>query len=134
MSRRESWRTRANDAEIEAGRLQHKVLFQRRVLTPVGDQQDIGWEDAFTANAEATRRSEQNAQFIIRYRAGIGPDTHRAIYWGAIWTITDAVSDHRNTFLTIDSDFSALIEATHLQSTEREFISGLPVVRPPSDS
>jgi hypothetical protein len=32
--------------------------------------------------------------------------------------------------LTIDCDLTNMIEVTHMQSTEREFIEGVPVITP----
>lgn len=109
-----------------------RPVFWRRVITYNGDQPAISYTEDFTAWADARRLTETSARFFIRYRAGIGPDTHRIVWDGAIWTITSAPHDKKKMMITIDSDLSQLVEVTHMLSTEREFIEGMPVVRPPS--
>lgn len=113
-----------------AGRLSDLLVFEARTVTVVNEQNVISWTTGFTIKGEAQRSSETLARFIIRYRPGIGPDTHRIIWDGAIFNITSAVHNRKRTMLTIDCDFSMMVEVTHLQSTEREYIDGLPVVRP----
>ena len=120
---------------MRAGRLSDRLLFQKKVLTLVGGQYVESWPDdlSFTLYGEAQRQSETNCSFIIRYRPNIRPDTHRILFFGAIWNISDVIPDRKHTQLTITSDFSSMIEVTHLQSTTREFIDGLPLVEPPMD-
>ena len=89
------------------------------------------WIEGFRDFVEARRISETSAQFIMRYRSNITPASHRILHWGARWALTNVVPDRNYTMLTIDSDFSSLIEVTHLQSTEREFIDASPALRPP---
>jgi len=116
---------------VKGGRLSDRLVFEKRTLTlNAAGQTTITWTTGFTVWGEAQRQSEQNCRFIIRYKSGIGPDTYRILFFNAIWTITSAVPDHKKTMLTIESDFSALIEATHMLSTKKEFIDGLPTVRP----
>ncbi len=112
------------------GRLRDLIRIQvRSVTTDANGQSDISWTAGeFREWADAERTTEQNATFIIRYRSDIGPESHRIIWDGSIWTIVSAVHDRKRTMLTISSDFSDAIEVTNFQSTEREFIDGLPVV------
>lgn len=124
---------------MNAGRLRDLVTFQRRVLTTNAlDQEVESWADDFQEWAEAQRVSETVCRFIIRYRTHtdgtqISAKTHKIIFDGAVWHITSAVHDGKRTQLTIDCDFSMMLEATHLQSTEREFIEGLPLLQPRND-
>lgn len=117
---------------IEAGRLTDRLVFELRILTlnAVGQYVE-SWGPGFTEWGEAQRQSEQNCRFIIRWRDGITPATYRILYFDSIWTINNAVPDRKRTILIIDSDFSQLIEVTHMRSTDREYIEGLPIVRPP---
>lgn len=122
---------------LNAGRLDTLVPFQVRVLTAnAQEQQATSWEDSFSEWAEVQRQSEQSCRLIIRYKdvsPKKWPSDYRFLLFDSIWTITSAVPDTRRTMLIVDSDFSQLVEVTHLQSTEREYIDGLPVVRPPED-
>jgi hypothetical protein len=119
---------------MNAGKLRDWLVFERRVVTDLnnGGGSRINWVNDidFSTWGSAERTTEQNARFIRRYREGIGPSTYRIIWGGAIWLITSAVHDDRRTMLTIDSDFSALVEVTTILSTEREYIEGIPTVRP----
>jgi hypothetical protein len=115
---------------VNAGRLSDLVLFEKRV-TPGLDT----WIEDFTVSCEAQRQSETACRFIIRYRRTtdgkeISALSHRIIFDGAIWHIASAVHDRRRTMLTIDCDLTNMIEVTHMQSTEREFIEGVPVITP----
>jgi hypothetical protein len=121
---------------MRAGNLSALVVFEARTITVTDGQSAITWVTDFSEWAEAQRDSEQNCRFLIRYRrtstdAEISAATHRILWDGCIWTITDSVHDRKRSMLTILSDFSALVEVTHLQSTEREYIDGIPIVRPP---
>lgn len=109
--------------------MKDRILFEERHVTDAGN---ITWGDGFTAWGEVQRISETSARFYIRYRSDITPSSHRIVHFGAIWLIASAVPDHKRTMLTIDSDFSSLVEVTHLESTEREFLDAVPIVRPPS--
>lgn len=113
---------------MRAGTLSDRITFQARSVTGEGETRAITYVDAFTVAAEPQRTSETNCRFIIRYRSGIGPETHRIIWDGVRWNITSAVHDLRKTMLTVDCDFSEAIEATTLDSTEREYVDGLPLV------
>jgi head-tail adaptor len=112
------------------GRLSDPIVLEQRVITEnsIG-QKEITWvaETGHTF-AEVDRLSETNAQFIIRYRSDIGPETHRILWDSVIWSVTSVFHDRRRTMLTIRSDFSDQIEVTNFQSTEREYIDGLPNV------
>lgn len=118
---------------IRAGTLSDSILFQSRLISGEGAQRMITWPDAFTVWAEPQRNSETTCRFIIRYRSGIAPDTHRIIWDGCIWNITSAIHDLRRTTLTIDCDFSEAVNTTDLDSEHQEFISTFPVLRPRDD-
>lgn len=119
---------------IPAGRLSDRVDFELKTITHNANDQNVGtWAYSFTEWAQATITSETSAQFVIRYRSVITPATHRILFNGSYWTIIDPVPDQRRTILTITCTFEAKIEATHLQSTEREFIDGLPTSRDRSE-
>jgi head-tail adaptor len=114
-----------------AGRIRTRLHFEARVVTAMPSGSNlISWITAFDTWGQPERLEEQSCRFTIRYRAGIGPDSHRIFWSGAIWTIVSAVHDLRRTQLVIECDFSNLIEATHLLSTESEHIDAVPVVRP----
>lgn len=116
---------------MQAGRLSDLVQFQKRVITELANGgKSMTWADDFKEFVEANRTSETNCLFTMRYRSDITPASHRLIFDGTIWEITSATHDLRRSMLTIDSDFSMLVEVTTLQSTEREFIEGLPLIRP----
>lgn len=122
---------------LNAGRLRDLIQFQERsVTTNPHEQEVISWADAFQEFSEVQRQSEQVCRFTIRYRdvsPKKWPADYRILFFDSIWTITSAVPDIPRTMLIIDSDFSSLVEATHLQSTEREHIDGVPLVRPPEE-
>lgn len=119
---------------MNAGTLTDLVVFERRTLTENALGQMVEtWAVDFSAYADVSRSSETAARFTIWFKEGISAPTHRVIWEESIWTITSAVHDRRRTATTIDSDFSAKVEVTHLQSTEREFIDGLPIVQPPTE-
>jgi len=121
---------------VRAGRLSDYVTFEKRIpaagVTPESWTADFGGP----ISAEAERLSETAAQFIIRYRkTGDGTEinalSHRIIWDGALWYIASAVHDRKRTMLTITCDLTNMIEVTHLESTEREFMEGVPIVEPP---
>jgi len=117
---------------MRAGELQDLIVFERRVISPGGLET---WTLDFEDKSRADRLSETAARFIIRYRktgdgSEINAESHRILWDGVIWHIASAVHDRRRTMLTIDCDFSMMLEATHLQSTHREYIEGLPVLAP----
>lgn len=122
---------------MRAGLLRDIVVFQVKTLTTnAHGQQVVSWGGDFEAWAQVQRQSEQACRFIVRYfrtttNAEVSASTHRLLWDGCIWSITNSVHDERRTMLTIDSDASALIETTHMQSVTTEYIDGLPVVRPP---
>jgi head-tail adaptor len=116
---------------MRAGSLRDRVRIEERIVT--GDDQDgheITWAPLITVDCDAQRLDEQSARFIVRYRAGVTPASHRLIWDGCIWTIVSAPHDKYRTILTIECNFSNLIEATHLTSTETEYIDAVPVLRP----
>lgn len=116
---------------MQSGHLSDKIVFEAKVFTTNAAGQDVvSWVAGFEAWSEVERNSETNGRFIIRYRSDVTPASHRIIWDGAIWDITSAVHDRKRTQLTIDCDFSMMQEATHLHSHEREFIEGLPLLRP----
>ena len=116
---------------MRAGALSDRITFQRRtVATDSQDRMTITWADEFSVWADVQRVSETRCRFFVRYRSGITPEDYRIISDGKIWTITDSVRNRKRTMLTIDSDKSALVEATHLQSTEREYVQTTADVRP----
>lgn len=125
---------------IPAGRLSDKIEFELKTFTTInadavgpGAAHLGSWAYSFTEWAQATILSETSAQFVIRYRSAITPATHRILFNGSYWTIIDPVPDQRRTILTITCTFERKIDVTHLQSTEREFIDGLPVSRDRSE-
>lgn len=114
---------------MRAGDFDAYIQVQPKVYrTNDQDQVAESWGASFSLWADAQRSSEQNARFVIWHRDDIRPGTHRILYFGCYWTITNAIPDKRNVVLIIDSDFSAKHEITDLQSTEREYIDGLPIV------
>lgn len=118
---------------MRAGRLRDYVLFQSRAVTGEGESRQIVFTDAFTVKVDVVRSTETGARFVTRYRSGIGPGTYRMIWEGVIWNITSAVHDRKHRSLTIDCDFSEAVEVTDTESVQREYIDGLPVVRPESE-
>lgn len=122
---------------LAAGRLKDLLVFEYKTITLNANGQQVpSWGTGFDEWGEAQRQSEQNCRFIIRYRETASGDritaaNSRIIYDGSIWTITNSVPDHKRSMLIIDSDFSQLVEVTHMQSTEREYIDGVPLIRPP---
>jgi hypothetical protein len=120
---------------MRAGELSDLLLFQKKITTYVGESFAFTWtsdenEGAFKDWCNAERRSETAARFIMRYREGIAPDTYRIIFDSAIWNITSAVHNRKRSEITVDCDFSEAIEVTHMLSEVREYIDGLPVIRP----
>lgn len=117
---------------MNAGELRDRIRLQPRVETVNAHGQVVTtWGTEFTLAAKATRLSEQAAQFIIRYRSDINVQSHRILHFDSYWTINNSIHDQKDDRTTLDSDFSQLIEVTHLQSTEREHIEELPLTRPP---
>jgi head-tail adaptor len=119
---------------MQAGRLSDLLIFEKKIRTPNAlNQQIITWSSSaaqgtFTEWAEVTRQSETAARFVIRYKEGITPDSHRITWDGVVWLIVSVVHDRRRTMTIIESDFSSMVEVTHLQSDTRDFIDGLPVI------
>src|SRR5262245_43400582 len=114
---------------MNVGRRSDLITFELRTLT-VNEQQHVeSWSFAFKQWAEAIRQSETVARFTIPYKADIRPNTHRIVWESSVWNITNEVHDQKRTVTIIDCDFSMMIEATHLDSTEREFVTDLPLVR-----
>ena len=120
---------------MRAGRLSDLVTFEARILTlNAAGQYEESWQaEARKIPADPEQFSETTCRFTIRYRRDVSPKSHRIIWNGKIWTITNAVHDRKRIDLIIDCDFSDHVEVTHLQSTQREYISTLPVIRPESD-
>lgn len=124
---------------MAAGPKSDLVVFEVKTITVNAEGQSIGvWATAFEAWAEVQRQSTQSCRFVIWYRGSLTPEqianmpaTHRLIFEGKLYNITNALPDRKRSEITIDSDFSALVEATHLLSTVKEYVNGLPVVRPP---
>ncbi len=117
---------------MRAGELRERIQFEEKVISYVGEVEYETWTNPFSRPGVAERISEQNARFTLRYRADIRPDTHRILFFGAIWSITNVLPDPRKTQIIIDCDFSAKVEVPHLQSTTREYIDGKPIVAPPA--
>ncbi len=122
---------------MNAGRRTDLLTFEARVLTTLPNTQIQTTWSSLTANGgftewgEPLRQSETAAQFTIPYRSGITAASHRIIWEGAVWQISSAVHDPKNIDLRISCDFSMMLETTHMQSTEKEFIDGLPTVAQP---
>lgn len=117
---------------MNAGQLRDRIHLQAKVETTNAHGQVVTtWGAEFTVAAKATRFSEQTAQFIIRHRSDINVQTHRILHFGSIWTINNSIHDIKDDRTTLGSDFSQLIETTHMTSVEREHIEGLPLTRPP---
>lgn len=111
------------------GRLRDLITLQvRSITTESTGQKIISWSTTFQVWADAERTSEQNATFIIRYNGDIGPESHRIVWDNTTWAIASAVHDRKRSMTTIFSDMISAIEVTHMQSTEREYIDGLPIV------
>ncbi len=116
---------------MKAGRMSERILFQVRTVTIVNEQAVITFPpEANYKWADVERTTEQNARFTVRYRSDVTPTSHRIVWEGCVWNITNAVHDRKKTMTVIESDFSALVEVTHLQSTETEYIDGIPVLHP----
>ncbi len=119
---------------MQAGRLSDLLTFEKKIRTTNAlEQHVITWSTSaatgtFTAWSEAARQSETSARFVIRYKEGITPDSHRILWDNARWLIVSVVHDRRRTMTIIESDFSSMIEVTHFQSDVREYIDGLPVI------
>ncbi len=123
---------------MRAGLMNQKITFQAKTITVAQDDDGsdvnvITWADAFSEWAAVERLSEQVSRFTIHYRAGIRPNTHRIVFEDTYWTITSAVPDSRHIDLMIDCDFSDQVEVTTLESTTREYITDVPLVRTPSE-
>lgn len=124
---------------MNAGRLRHRPVFEKKTITYTGDVRTETWapDTSFSSDgsiaAEAVRLSERVARFAIYHRDTIGPETHRILFWGSRWTITSAVRGDGRDYnaLFIESDFSDKIEVTHLQSETREHLDGLPLIQTP---
>lgn len=124
---------------MAAGPKSDLIVFQLKTITTNAYGQHIGtWGAGFTAWAEVRRGSTQSCTFVIWYRGDLTPTqianmpaTHRILFEGQIFLITNALPDRKRSEIVIDSDFSALVESTDLLSTEREYVEGLAVVRPP---
>jgi len=122
---------------VNAGRRTDLIVFEARVLTALANGgiqttwSPLAINGGFTEWCEALRQSETVVQFTIDYRSGITPASHRILWEGAVWNIASAVHDPKNTDLRISADFSMMIDVTHLQSTEHEFIATLPIVAKP---
>lgn len=124
---------------MAAGPKSDLVVFQKQTFATNAFGQNIGtWGTGFDAWAEVQRQSQQNCRFIIWYRLDLTPaeianmpKTHRIVFEGKLFNITNALADRKRKELTIDSDFSALVEATDLLSTAREYVDSIAVVRPP---
>lgn len=108
------------------------IVFQLETFTLDGSTgvQHSSWANSFSEYSQAVRRSEQFAEFTIHYRSDITPARHRILWEGAIWAITNADHDPRRSELLIQATFQEMLEVTHLQSTQREFIQGMPIVHP----
>lgn len=128
---------------MQAGRLSDRVIFQKPVVTNPGGYRTVTWEDDFVVPAEVQIQAETLARFVIRYRTTgdengnevqISAKTHRIVWEGKIFHITSAPHDRKRTQLTIDADFSMMVDSTDLQSEHEEFITGLPVIRPREDT
>lgn len=115
---------------MNAGRLSDRVVFQAHGTTGSGESFAVTWTDDFTVWSEVRRDSELIAQFIIRYRSGVTPASHRLIWEGTVWRITSVVHDRRRTMLTINADAEPLVESTDLDSVTTEYIDAVPVLRP----
>lgn len=116
---------------MRAGSLRDRVVFEERLVTGTDSTGHvITWPTSYTVDADAVRLDEQSARFAVRYRSGVTPASHRIIWDGCLWTIVSATHDKKRTQLTIDCNFSNLIEATHLTSTETEYVDAVPVLRP----
>jgi head-tail adaptor len=116
---------------VRAGRLDKIITLELKILTENAHGQWVTtWGPPFNLAADVPTINDTTARFTIRYREDVRKDTHRITYWDRIWTINNAEHNRKTDETIIDSDFSSLIEATHLQSTEREYIDGLQIQRP----
>lgn len=117
---------------FHAGDRNELLTFQLQTFTENDEGQVTGtWRNSFEEWADAERTSETNARFLIDYRDGLSPKTHRIIFDGAYWEIRNVVHDRNRRSTLIESDFSMMVEVTNLDSdAEREFIVGLPVIHP----
>jgi len=71
-----------------------------------------------------------SCRFIMRYRDGITPTSHRIIWDDVIWIIESAIHDLKRHTITIDCNVDQLQEVTHMTSTETEYVDGVPIRRP----
>lgn len=122
---------------LNAGRLNELIVFQLKTATVnVHGQSVESWADSFSEWSEVQRNSETSCRFIIRYRLTttserISAENSRIKYDGSLWTVINSIPDNKHTMLMIDCDHSEKIEVTTLQSTEKEFIDGLPTTATP---
>ena len=93
---------------IEAGRLRHRVLFQRQVQSqdPVTGEVTVAWADAFGGPvwaaveplsarefvASQEPQSKVVARITIRYRDGVDA-TMRAIHRGRVYNVAGVLED-----------------------------------------
>lgn len=118
---------------MDAGALSERLNFEKRIITRAPDPSvpdEVAWQHDFFEAGDASRSGELSARFVVRYRPNITPATHRVVWDGAIWHIVGIDPDRRRTQLTINCDFSMLVESTDLKSDDREFIPQPPVIRP----
>lgn len=122
---------------LNAGRLNELVVFQLKTITVNGLGQSVeSWSDSFNEWSEVQRSGETSCRFIIRHRLTatserISAENSRIKYDGSLWTVINSIPDSKHTMLMIDCDFSEKIEVTTLQSTEKEYIDGLPQIATP---
>jgi hypothetical protein len=115
-----------------AGELSDRIRFERQVITyPFHpDSAVFSWDpEPFLTPAKPERLSEMGCTFTLNYRSDITPASHRIKWEGRIWIIASATHDLKKRTLIIDCD-TALVETTHMQSVETEFIDNVPVIRP----
>lgn len=128
---------------LNAGRLNQKLVFQFKTTTVNAIGQSVfTWADSFEEWGEVQRNSETSCRFIVRYRLTatsvehpeaerISAENTRILHDESVWTVINSIPDSKHTMLMIDCDFSAKVEVTHLLSTEKEFIDGLPTIATP---
>lgn len=117
---------------MQSGKLSDLLVFEKKTVTGTGESYTTTWLEDFREWSEAQRLSETSARFIIRYRSGITPASHRILWDDARWTIVNVIHDRRSTMLSIDADISNLVESTDLNSETTEYLDAVPVLRPPS--
>lgn len=115
---------------MKAGRLREVVQFQVHTVTGTGALRTVTWPDAFTARCEVRRDSELACRFITRYRSGITPASHRIVWEGYTWRITNIVHNLKKRLLTIDADATPLVVSTDLDSDTSEYVDAVPIERP----